>query len=113
MIKIEKITFPGANLGAENPMPDIKNISYIHAAYELTDKITEKEKTYIGRRMNPTMLPYFHQDAYDRARDERTFVAAVLEKAIATGRTIVVESEGLDPTGAEEVQRCMDYLKSR
>ena len=40
-------------------------------------------------------------------------VAAVLEKAIATGRTIVVESEGLDPTGAEEVQRCMDYLKSR
>ena len=40
-------------------------------------------------------------------------VAAVLEKAIATGRTIVVESEGLDPTGKEEVQRCMDYLKSR
>ena len=38
-------------------------------------------------------------------------VAEVLEKAVATGRTVVVESEGLDPTGAEEVQRCMDYLR--
>ena len=47
MIKIEKITFPGANLGEENPMPDIKNISYIHAGYELTSKITEEENKTI------------------------------------------------------------------
>ena len=79
MIKIEKICFPAANLGEENPMPDIKNISYIHAGYELTDAITEEEKTYIGRGMIPTMLPYFQQDAYDRARNERAFEAAVLE----------------------------------
>ena len=39
-------------------------------------------------------------------------VNKVLNKAIATGRTVVVESEGLDPTGAEEVARCMEYLKS-
>lgn len=38
-------------------------------------------------------------------------VADVLKKALATGRKIVVESEGLDPTGEEEVARCMDYLK--
>lgn len=38
-------------------------------------------------------------------------VKAVLDKAIATGRKIVVESEGLDPTGYGEVGRCMDYLK--
>lgn len=37
-------------------------------------------------------------------------VKAVLEKAEATGRTIVVESEGLDPTGKEEVKRCIDFL---
>lgn len=37
-------------------------------------------------------------------------VAAVREKAIEYGYGIVVESEGLEPTGKEEVQRCIDYL---
>lgn len=36
----------------------------------------------------------------------------VWKKAVATGRTIVVESEGLVPTGPEEVGRCMAYLKT-
>ena len=39
-------------------------------------------------------------------------VAAVRAKAIEMGLDIVVESEGCDPTGVEEVSRCMDYLKS-
>ena len=39
-------------------------------------------------------------------------VAAVREKAIELGVGIVVESEGCDPTGKEEVQRCIDYLHS-
>ncbi len=37
-------------------------------------------------------------------------VAEVLKMALDTGRDIVVESEGLEPTGAEEVKRCIDYL---
>lgn len=36
--------------------------------------------------------------------------AEVRKKAIATGRTIVVESEGLDPTGLDEVKRCIEFL---
>lgn len=79
MIKIEKLTFPAANLGEENPLPDIKNISYIHAGYETTSAITDDEKKYVGQGMIPTMLPYFQQDAYDRARNERAFDAVVLE----------------------------------
>ena len=39
-------------------------------------------------------------------------VAAVREAAIAMGLLMVVESEGLNPTGLEEVGRCMDYLSS-
>lgn len=39
-------------------------------------------------------------------------VARVLEYAVAKGKNIVVESEGLDPTGLEEVERCIDYLKA-
>ena len=39
-------------------------------------------------------------------------VRAVRDWAIQNQVRMVVESEGLDPTGLEEVQRCMDYLKS-
>ena len=39
-------------------------------------------------------------------------VKEVLEKAIELGFTIVVESEGLDPTGPEEVERCFKFLES-
>ncbi|MBR4206254.1 MAG: sugar phosphate isomerase/epimerase [Clostridia bacterium] len=39
-------------------------------------------------------------------------VKAVREKAIEMGVGIVVESEGLEPTGKEEVERCINFLKS-
>jgi len=39
-------------------------------------------------------------------------VAAVRAKAIEMGLGIVVESEGCEPTGKEEVERCINYLKS-
>ena len=40
-------------------------------------------------------------------------VKEVLETARELGFEIVVESEGLDPTGPEEVKRCIDYLKEQ
>ena len=39
-------------------------------------------------------------------------VEAVRKKALEMGLNIVVESEGLDPTGPEEVKRCIVYLQS-
>ena len=38
-------------------------------------------------------------------------VKAVMETAKRLSMLAVVESEGLDPTGKEEVQRCIDFLK--
>ena len=38
-------------------------------------------------------------------------VAAIRKKAIELGMKMVVESEGLKPTGPEEVGRCMQYLR--
>ncbi len=38
-------------------------------------------------------------------------VEKVLDKAIELGFTVVVESEGLDPTGPEEIARCYKYLE--
>ncbi len=40
-------------------------------------------------------------------------VLAVREKAIQMGLRMVVESEGLDPTGLGEVKRCIDFLKAQ
>ena len=81
MVKTEKIIIPAAGLGARNPMPDIKNVSYIHAGFELTPKISESEKKFIGRGMIPTMLPYMMQDGYDREKKPREFNAAVVENS--------------------------------
>lgn len=39
-------------------------------------------------------------------------VREVCEWADKNGVTVVVESEGLDPTGLEEVGRCIEYLKT-
>ena len=39
-------------------------------------------------------------------------ILKIREKAIALGITMIVESEGLDPTGLEESKRCIDFLRS-
>ena len=81
MVHLEKLVIPAAEMGPLNPMPDIKNVSYIHAGYEMTDKVSEEEKKYIGQGMIPTMLPYRLQDGYNREKKPRAFQAAVVENA--------------------------------
>ncbi|MFQ9149707.1 MAG: hypothetical protein ACLR5G_16265 [Eubacteriales bacterium] len=58
MVKKVKLTIPAADLGHESPMPDIRNVSYIHAGFEMTDRISDDEKKFIGRGMIPTIAPY-------------------------------------------------------
>ncbi len=70
---------PAAGMGKENPLPDIKNVSYIHAAIKTTENVPEKAKTYINKGMIPTMLPYRQQDGYDRDRKDRAFKSVVIE----------------------------------
>lgn len=70
---------PAANMGKENPLPDIKNVSYIHAGIETTENVRKKDKTYINCGMIPTMLPYRQQDGYDRDRKDTAFTSVVLE----------------------------------
>lgn len=79
MIRFENFRMPAASMGESNPMPDIKNISYIHAGYHMTSNIKDDEKTYIGKGMIPTMLPYQIQDGYNRDKKDRDFKAAILE----------------------------------
>lgn len=79
MIKFEDIIFPAADMGEINPMPDIKNISYIHAGYKMSSEIDEAESKYIGEGMISTMLPYLQQDGYSREKKLRAFKGVVLE----------------------------------
>lgn len=79
MVKFEDYIMPAAGLGNSNPMPDIKNISYIHAGYELTSNVREEEKNNIGKGMISTLLPYKIQDGYNRDKKEHVFKAAVVE----------------------------------
>lgn len=72
-------SIPAATLGPENPLPDIKNISYIHAEIEATNAVPRRLTTYIDKGMVDTMLPYTQQDNYDRNRVLRSFKAVILE----------------------------------
>ncbi|MBQ4576358.1 MAG: DUF5107 domain-containing protein, partial [Firmicutes bacterium] len=70
---------PAATLGPENPLPDIKNVSYIHADIERTAAVPERLTTYVDQGMVDTMLPYTQQDFYDRDRKQRLFKGIFLE----------------------------------
>lgn len=72
-------TMPAADLGRLNPLPDIKNVSYIHAQIEVTDAVPNELKTYINKGMIPSMLPYCQQDGYNRERQEKSFNCVILE----------------------------------
>ena len=54
-------------------MPDIKNVSYIHAEIEVTGAVPENLTAWIDKGMVDTLLPYTQQDCYDRKRVLRSF----------------------------------------
>ena len=72
-------SIPAATLGPENPLPDIKNISYIHASMEATPAVPKRLTRWLEKGMVDTMLPYTQQDFYDRNRVMRQFKAVILE----------------------------------
>ncbi len=79
MLRFEKYTIRSASLGVENPLPDMMNNTYIHAGFDITDRLTADETVNLGKGMIRTLLPYTEQDGYDRQRNERAFRAAILE----------------------------------
>ncbi len=79
MIRVEKLRISAASLGEKNPLPDIKNNTYIHAPIKVTDNIKAGELPDIGKGMIPTMLPYLTEDGYNREKRESKFDIVVLE----------------------------------
>lgn len=67
-----------------------------------------------GKRVKFIHLKDGSPDGKGTALGEGTApVKAVLKKALIEGYSVIVESEGLDPTGIEEVGRCMEFLKKQ
>lgn len=79
ILTFKKIKLLSADIGEVNPMPDLMNVSYIHAEYETTPNITDEDKKYFGKGMIDTILPYLSQDGYNRNVKEIEIEAAVLE----------------------------------
>ncbi len=78
-IKVEKLRIPGALVGKPNPLPDIKNNTYIHASIKLADGVDKNELPNLDKGMIPTLLPYMPQDGYDRSRNMLEMDIVVLE----------------------------------
>ena len=95
-------------MGRLNPMPDIKNISYIHAGYEMTDKIQDDEKTYMGKGMIRTMLPYMVQDQYTRDKENKEYCACVLENNYL--RAVFLPELGGRLWSLYDKEKCQDLL---
>lgn len=70
---------PAADLGNESPMPDIKNVSYIHAGFKTTNRVSRGEKKHLGKGMIQTILPYKMQNGYNRVKKPREFNAISVE----------------------------------
>lgn len=70
-------------------------IHFIHLKDGFAQDFSNPESKAVGKSLGSGTAP----------------VAAVRKKAIELGFTMVVESEGLEPTGLEEVKRCIDHLQ--
>ncbi len=74
------VPMPAANLGKNNPLPDIKSLEDQHAKARVDDKtVSAEESKYMGWGRVKGILPYTIQDGYDRKRDTRELPVFILE----------------------------------
>ncbi len=79
MVYYKEQLMMSANLGEASPLPDIKNVEYIHAGYEVKPDLNEEERRFLGQGLINTILPYTIQNEYDREQKERPVKTVVLE----------------------------------
>ncbi len=86
MNRISQIVLPSSGIGELNPMPDIRNVGYIHAGFEVKPSLSADERKFLGQGMIDTLIPYKLQDNYSRDKVETAYQTVVLEndKLVAT-----------------------------
>ena len=68
-----------ASMGNDNILPDIHNNKYIRSSVNVSDKLSEEDKKFVGYGMISTLLPYKVQDDYTRSREIKKYKCAILE----------------------------------
>jgi tetratricopeptide (TPR) repeat protein len=96
-LKISHLTMPAADLGQDNPFPQLPPRSPDQAPIALHPNVPEELRTYIGygvgKSAGDPCLPYSVQDGYNRERRPAAFKVAVLENARLRA-TILLERGG-------------------
>ena len=77
MVKIEDFVIPSANLGVENPLPDLKKGDW--PMCNVDPKLSEQDKEFINKGRVYSILPYSIQNNYDRNIRDKVYKAAILE----------------------------------
>lgn len=78
-LRLETLTMPGAEVGPENPLPDLSAFGRVPGAPAADASVPESARTYLGYGCGEGLLPYRAQDGYGRDRRPRPFRTAVLE----------------------------------
>ena len=79
MIHFEQLELPAANIGQENPLPDMSRKRFVSFNVNTSERVSEEEACFIGKGMVKTMIPYLKQDGYARDLSPRKFQAVILE----------------------------------
>ena len=75
----DSYAMPAADIGPENPLPDLGSKGDIHSQLNFDGSVPESERTYFSYGKVSGILPYTIQDGYNRVKRERAFNAAILE----------------------------------
>ena len=67
-VRLESRVFELAEIGPENPLPDLANVSYVHSTAEWDASLNEDDTRYMRYGRVSTILPYMAQDGYTRNR---------------------------------------------
>ncbi|MBQ2902335.1 MAG: DUF5107 domain-containing protein [Agathobacter sp.] len=79
MIRFEQMELPAAELGPENPLPDLSRKRFVSFNVKSSERVSAEEASFIGKGMVKTMIPYLKQDGYDRQKTMKKFDTVVLE----------------------------------
>jgi len=79
MIRFEQMELPAAEIGPENPLPDLSRKRFVSFHVKSSERVSAKEASLIGKGMVKTMIPYLKQDGYDRQKALKKFDTVELE----------------------------------
>ena len=78
-LTLETLTIPSADLGEENPFPDLKAAADLHSQTAFDNSVSPEESQYYNYGKVSGILPYRFQDGYNRKKKPKSHDCVVLE----------------------------------